>query len=149
MPLPDNNSDNCFICVRTVNWNENYQVHGSGGVSSLSRQRCFLHGAVTLFIPGTSEVWERGCALTASGAFVKAFWGESGEGLILSTGVHTVLLYSMSSRGLTSGESSHHVHNLWVFHTVIVGVHHSWGWLPVFKATELSNTVHLHGAVVL
>ena len=59
----------------------------------------FSPRSVTLFIPGTSEVWERLCFLPASGAFVKAFWGESGEGLDPCPLEFTrSWLHSMSSR---------------------------------------------------
>ena len=64
---------------------------GGGGLLTVQTE-VFSPRSVTLFIPGTSEVWERLCFLPASGTFVKAFWGEWGWVRFLPTGVHMVLV---------------------------------------------------------
>ena len=69
-----------------------------GGLLTVQTEM-FSPRSVTLFIPSTSEVWERLGFLLASGAFVKAFWGELGGGLDPCPLEFTwSWLHSMSSR---------------------------------------------------
>lgn len=81
---------------------------GVGGGLLTVQTEMFSPRSVTLFIPSTSEVWERLGFLLASGAFVKAFWGELGGGWILAHWSSHGLGCIVCLQGLTSGESSHH-----------------------------------------